>query len=129
MGSGCVAGNFWATRKKVSRGTKAATRKKNPVPPSSKVKIKQAIQALEEFTGHDAKHLDILEVRDNDVFFKVGELDGVLYTTMRDGEEERYIHEFATKARPQLIASFDGQEIRIIGGKYDFTERGIVDRK
>ena len=59
----------------------------------------------------------------------VGELDAVLYTTRRDGRLERYIHEFAKKSRPLLAASHDGKQLVLLGGAYDFTEAGIVDRK
>jgi hypothetical protein len=95
---------------------------------SSKARIKQAIEALEDFTGMDAKNVEVLQTDEKCVYFEIGDVDGILYTTERDGEIESYIHEFKEKARPQLIASYDGQELRIIGGRFDFTERGIVDR-
>ena len=58
----------------------------------------------------------------------IGELDGVLYTTVRDGETEKYIHEFKKKSRPLLVSSHDGDSLHIIGGEYEFTEKGIEDR-
>lgn len=58
----------------------------------------------------------------------IGKLDGVLYTARRDGKDEKYIHRFKRKARPLLAASHDGQSLRILGGEFDFTEAGIVDR-
>ena len=62
-----------------------------------------------------------------DVGIKVGEVEGILYNTIRDGRFERYIHEFKKSARPIFIVSHDGKFLGLIGGKFDFTERGIVD--
>jgi hypothetical protein len=58
----------------------------------------------------------------------VGELDGVLYTTVRDGVTEKYIHKFRKKSRPLLATSHDGKSLHILGGEYEFTERGIEDK-
>ena len=63
-----------------------------------------------------------------DVGLTIGKCDGILYTTVRDGETEAYIHRFKKSARPTLAASHDGESLSLIGGKFDFTERGIVDR-
>lgn len=58
---------------------------------------------------------------------KVGYVDGILYETYRDGEKQRYIHEFKKRARPYLVAAPDGSKIQLVGGDYSFTDRGIVD--
>ena len=57
----------------------------------------------------------------------IGECDGVLYTTVRDGVKERYIHEFRKGDKPLLCVSPDGRQILLVGGAYRFTEAGIVD--
>ena len=57
----------------------------------------------------------------------IGECDGVLYTTVRDGKIEHYIHEFADSDKPMLAVSPNGRQLILIGGRYKFTERGIVD--
>ena len=57
----------------------------------------------------------------------IGECDGVLYTTVRDGVTERYIHEFRKADKPLLCVSPDGRQILLVGGRYRFTEAGIVD--
>ena len=57
----------------------------------------------------------------------IGECDGVLYTTVRDGVTERYIHEFASGDKPLLCVSPNGKQMLFVGGRYVFTERGIVD--
>jgi len=58
----------------------------------------------------------------------VGECDGIMYTTVRDGQHEKYIHKFSKKARPLFCISPDGSQIFLIGGEYRFTERGIIDK-
>lgn len=63
-----------------------------------------------------------------DTAFTIGELDGVLYTTTRDGKKEPYIHEFKARSRPLLASSFDGQSLYILNGEYEFTDRGIEDK-
>lgn len=58
----------------------------------------------------------------------IGECDGIMYTTVRDGVDEKYIHKFSKKARPLFCVSPDGKSIFLIGGLYTFTDRGIVDK-
>lgn len=81
----------------------------------------------EEFTGHDADHYQKIPVEWPEVALQVGECDGILYSTVRDGVPEKYIHKFKKSARPLLVASHDGQSLGLISGNFTFTERGIVD--
>lgn len=62
-----------------------------------------------------------------EVIMEIGTLDTVEYTTRRGGNIEHYRHEFREKSRPVLAVSADGKQLMIIGGRYKFTERGIVD--
>jgi hypothetical protein len=110
--------------------------KTNPVPPSSRsveTRIENAADLYERFTGHEATRAKRLRnvpgVSGTQVLLMVGKIDGILYTTVRDGRTERYIHEFKGKARPLFCVSHDGKQIVLLGGAYDFTERGIVDRR
>lgn len=98
------------------------------MPPSTKVQAREAAKLFEEFTGHKARFVDVVEVPEYKHFLKVGSVDGILYTTRRDGKTEHYIHEFRASSRPLLAVSFDGEEIKFVGGRYRFTERGIVDQ-
>jgi len=58
----------------------------------------------------------------------VGNLDGVLYTTVRDGQTEKYVHKFRRKSRPLLVAGSDGRSLHVVGDRFEFTDRGIVDQ-
>ena len=90
--------------------------------------IVQAIDLFRAFRGDEPEHIDTFEYPVHTTLMLIGELDGVLYTTIRDGSKESYIHEFAKKSRPLLAASFDGSQAYILGGGYDFTDRGFVDK-
>ena len=109
---------------KKSKGTGYAT---NPVPASKVLKIREAAKLYENFSGHEADYYDEVPVTWPDVALKVGLCDGIMYETIRDGKVERYVHKFRKNARPVLTASHDGNQLAIIGGKYNFTDRGIVD--
>ena len=57
----------------------------------------------------------------------IGEVDGILYSTVRDGQLEKYIHKFRKADKPLFVVSPDGKSLHLVGGNYSFTERGIVD--
>lgn len=93
-----------------------------------KKKIKRAIQIFKDFRGDDPDYVDTIHVEDYSVAMVIGTLDAVMYTTVRDGKKEQYIHQFKARARPLLCTSYDGKQLLLIGGHYNFTERGIVDK-
>lgn len=103
-------------------------RKNNPVPASSKAAIKEAQELFSDFTGHDGKNIGKVKLPSHKAGVVIGDCDGILYTTVRDGETESYIHKFKKNSRPLLIASHDGKTLYLIGGSFTFTDRGIVDR-
>lgn len=90
--------------------------------------VQEAVQRYEDFSGHRAKHGEKVNLKVPRAGLVVGDLDGVLYTTVRDGETEKYVHKFRRKSRPVLVAGSDGRTLHVLGGDYEFTERGIVDR-
>lgn len=103
--------------------------KRNPVPETRASKIRKAAQLYEDFSGHEAEHVDTVKINDlPGVAIAVGEVEAIMYNTVRDGVHERYIHKFKAAARPLFCVSFDGKQLMMVGGEYDFTERGIVDR-
>ena len=106
------------------------------VPPSSRARgrasgrndIERAADLFERFTGHDAQNETRVTVPPLPrVAAVIGECDGVLYTTVRDGKTEKYIHKFRKSDRPLLCVAPDGRQILLVGGRYRFTEAGIVD--
>lgn len=107
---------------------KSSPRAINPVPMSKRVQLREAAKLYEDFSGHDAEEVGVIDKPDlPDVVLVIGSLDFVGYTAVRDGIEEKYIHEFEDNCRPLLCASPDGKQLVLLGGEYTFTERGIVD--
>ena len=110
------------------------------VPPSSRAgrrrrvqgQLRQAADLYERFSGQDPEVVDRIHIEPiapdaQIVGVLVGTLDGVLYTTERDGQVEKYIHKFAARDKPSMVVSADGSRMFLIGGRYRFTELGIVD--
>jgi hypothetical protein len=90
--------------------------------------VSRAASLFERFSGHLAEVIGKIRVPPQPkVAACIGECDGVLYTTVRDGKVERYIHKFAASDKPLLCVSADGRQILLVGGRYRFTELGIVD--
>ena len=89
--------------------------------------IRGAVDLFRRFTGMEPQHVDEYEIQIPKVGMIIGQCDGVLYTTVRDNEKLSYIHEFDGRSRPLLCSSWDGKQIFIVGGHYNFTEDGIVD--
>lgn len=109
------------------------------VPPSSRAKsrvarvssnpeVQKAARLYTRFSGHEAESVGRVKVPNvPKVGVLIGDVDGILYTTVRDGKTEKYIHKFKPKDKPLFVVSPDGRTIYFVGGRYDFTERGIVD--
>ncbi len=123
------------TLEEKKRTGNAGKRAPNPVPPSSRVterqqiQIEEAAQLYADFSGHKPEIVGTLDKPViPDVLIGIGEIDGVMYSTVRDGILERYIHEFKSKSRPLFAVSHDGKQLFMLGGAYTFTERGIVDK-
>ena len=99
------------------------------VPPSRKVQLAETKRIFSNFTGHRAGVVATIEAPKMPAALAViGDVDGIMYSTVRDGKLEKYIHKFHKPARPLFCVNADGTQIFFIGGEYDFTERGIVDR-
>jgi len=90
--------------------------------------VSEAVRRYEDFSGHRASQGEKVNLRVPRAGLVVGELDGVLYTTVRDGQTERYVHKFRKASRPLLVAGSDGRSLHVLGDDFEFTERGIVDK-
>lgn len=87
-----------------------------------------AKKLFENFTGQQLDDVEyVLEIPDDLVLFEIGRLDGVMYTTVRDGKKEKYLHEFSRGCEPVLASTSEGNQLFIVGGSYQFTESGIED--
>jgi len=90
-------------------------------------RVAAAARRFARFTGHRAASARLVRFEMPKELFAIGNLLALEYETVRDGAPEKYRHAFR-KTRPLLAASFDGSQLVIVGGRYRFTERGIVDR-
>lgn len=87
----------------------------------------KAAKLGESFTGHKAIPTARTRVTVPTVMFAVGTCDFIGYTTVRDGETEKYQHKFKPKSKPVLAVSPDGLQLFLVGGSFRFTDRGIDD--
>lgn len=102
--------------------------KKNPVPASTtSADIARAKKLFKAFAGRDAENMVRIELPP---YPKAGLVFGqcfrIGYVSARDGKP--YQHDFKESSRPSLIASPDGKLVLIVGGRFTFTDRGIVDK-
>lgn len=105
-------------------------RKKNPLPHRYTQELLEGAELYEDFTGKKATQAVRLDKpKVPGVMLRIGYVDGIMYSTVRDGKHERFIHEFKKNSRPLFAVSHDGKSLHMLGGAYDFTERGIVDKR
>lgn len=96
---------------------------------STNALIRKAANLYERFSGHEAVEGVRVKVEPlPKVAVNIGTVDGILYSTVRDGVLEKYIHKFHSGDKPLFVVSPEGKRLFMIGGRYDFTERGIVDK-
>lgn len=105
---------------------KVVNRRRNPEG------LDEAAQKFEDFTGHDATKVLKVNQPHPTKGLVVGELDLIGYRVKREGVDGgrmvRYGHRFRKSSRPLLAVSKDGNQLLIVGGRYEFTEAGIEDR-
>lgn len=91
------------------------------------VAFRQAAHRYKGFTGRSPGPVRTLTIP---APFKVGVAFGtlveVVYISERDGQH--YRHTFRKSSRPLVVASSDGKQVQIVGGRFAFTDRGIVDK-
>jgi len=91
-------------------------------------KIEAAMSLYENFSGERPEFVDRVNFPVDTIAMAIGHLDAVMYSTVRDGKKEKYIHKFRKGSRPVLACSSDGKQLYILAGGYQFTDRGIVDK-
>jgi len=112
----------------VRKAKKKVVRRKNPVDKANRqTQIEHAMALFKRFRLDDPQHVDDVKFSTPEVGMVIGDCDGILYTTVRNGKTERYQHDFKKSARPLLVASWDGKQVLLVGGNYNFTQDGITD--
>lgn len=114
----------------IERVGKIAPRKSNPVKPHAskrQQRVISAIQLFQRFRVADPQFVDEINFELHDVMMKIGVINAIEYDTVRNGKKEYYRHEFSGNSRPDLAASWNGKQLYVLGGSYNFTADGIVD--
>lgn len=112
-----------STAKRALKGEASAVRSN----PSRRDAIEKADALLESFSGSRANKELRAKVRPIHTGLVVGKLAGVMYEADRGDGKHNYFHRFKGSSRPLLISDHDGNQLGIVGGRYRFTDRGIVD--
>jgi hypothetical protein len=89
--------------------------------------IRRAIDLFVRFREHQPEKIHAVQFELPKAVMVVGHLESVCYRTTHGKKPTLYEHKFAPGSRPLLVASADGKQLLLMGGKYNFTERGIVD--
>jgi len=92
--------------------------------------VRSGQRLLDDFAGRKIENVALTRVPTwPRIVINIGLVDGILYSAERDGKLDRYVHRFKPRARPMMAVRPDGQApVLLIGGSYDFTELGIVDK-
>lgn len=90
--------------------------------------IHAAIRLYRNFREVEPKRLTTVDLDIPDAVAVIGHVEAIKYRTTHGGKTELYEHPFQEGSRPLLVVSSDGRQLLLLGGRYKFTSRGIVDR-
>lgn len=93
----------------------------------SKNELRAAVDLYRKFREEEPEKLNAVEIVVPKVVMVVGYAEYVGYSTTHGKKSTLYEHKFAEGSRPLLCASADGRQLLFVGGRYNFTEDGIVD--
>jgi hypothetical protein len=87
-----------------------------------------AVALYESFREKKPKRLKVVNVDIPTVVACIGHVEAIDYRTTHGSKLTLYRHDFVAGSRPLLCVSSDGKSLLLLGGRYQFTERGIVDK-
>lgn len=90
--------------------------------------LRQAVALYRKFREAEPQKMAVRQFKMPRMLMQVGPAHAIEYHTTHQGKPRLYRHTFAPQARPMLCASHDGRALYFVGGHYDFTRDGIVDR-
>jgi hypothetical protein len=94
-----------------------------------KKSLRAAVKLFRDFRDKEPRKLMTVDYVIPDAVMVIGHVDEICYTTTHGRKTVSYRHPFREGSRPLLAASSDGKQLLLLGGRYKFTSRGIVDRK
>ncbi len=95
---------------------------------SLKKAIGQAVRLYKSFRERDPKSIGKVRLTIPRAVATIGYVEGIDYRTTHGKKVTLYHHDFAPGSRPLLAVSADGLQLLLLGGRYQFTEQGIVDK-
>ena len=118
-------------RRDVSTGLESNPRRAKSTSPATSFR-RSALQAkrlYEGFREEEADFAETIEIPDFKIGVAPGVILGIIYETRIAGKPKKFIHEFRkVSSRPLLVVSHDGKQFRSVGGHFQFTDRGFVDK-
>jgi hypothetical protein len=90
--------------------------------------LRQAVTLYRKFREAEPEKIAVRSFHMPRMLMQVGPAHSIEYFTTHRGRPKLYRHTFAHGAAPVLCATGDGRHVYLLGGHYDFTRDGIVDR-
>lgn len=90
--------------------------------------IRAAVALYQSFREKHPRRLQTIDFDVPEAVAVIGHVDEICYTTTHGKKTVSYRHEFAPGSRPLMTVSSDGGQLLLLGGRYKFNERGIMDR-
>lgn len=90
--------------------------------------IRAAVNLYQSFREKAPKRIKVVQFDVPEAVMVVGHVEEIAYRTTHGEKTEHYVHAFEPGSRPLLVASHDGKQLLLLGGRYKFTDRGIVDK-
>ena len=87
----------------------------------------RTLEIYETFRERAPRRVDVYKVHIPKMVAMIGHLESVDYATAHGSKKVYYRHDFAPGSRPLLCVSPDGKQLLLLGGRFQFTDRGIVD--
>ena len=94
---------------------------------SLKKHITAAVRLFESFREESPRKVGTARVNIPKAVAVMGYVEGIDYRTTHGKKLTLYHHDFEPGSRPLLAVSSDGTQLLLLGGRYQFTEQGIVD--
>lgn len=89
--------------------------------------LRRASGLYRSFRERTPKRAKVIRVRWPKALAVIGHVEFIGYSTSHGGRAKLYRHDFAPGSRPYLCADGKTRRIFILGGRYRFTDLGIVD--
>lgn len=89
--------------------------------------LEQACDLFVKFRESAPKKAKVVKVNVPSALMVVGHCEYIGYRTTHGRDLTLYEHEFVEGSRPLLCSSPDGKQLFLLGGRFEFGERGIVD--